>query len=92
MESLPVAIVLVCGAGVMVTALIASFLLGRQILEPGPKRDITINANIWPLTLPESSFTEQGKKIRKAALRAVVLLLVVAVTTLVCMGLYVWLS
>jgi hypothetical protein len=92
MESLPVAIVIVCGGGLILTALITSFLLGREILEPRPKRDITINANIWPLTLPESSFTEHGKKIRKAALRTVILLLIVAVATLVCMGLYVWLS
>ena len=92
MESLPVAIVLVCGAGLMVAALVTSFLLNRHILEPRPKRDLTINANIWPLTLPESAFTEQGKKIRRAAVVAAVSFLAVALLALAYIGLSIWLG
>jgi hypothetical protein len=79
-------------ACIMITGYITSMVLYRHILEPRPKRDITVNSNIWPLILPASSFSESGQKIRKVALYICVLLIVVMVVTLLTVGAFLWLG
>lgn len=53
----------------IVTMLVLPLILGGHILEPKPKRDITIHPNIWPLTLPGECFDPVGKKIRRIGFR-----------------------
>ena len=91
MESLPIAIVIVCMASLIATGLITSMLLYRYMLEPRPKRDVTIQANIWPLTLPASCFDSKGQKIRKWATIFSIALIVVSLLTLAYIGLVLWL-
>jgi len=92
MENLPGTIILICVGGVIAIAFATSMLLYCYMLEPRPKRDITINANMWPLTLPASCFSETGQRIRKVALLIAVSLIVIAVTTLIYVGLVLWLG
>lgn len=92
MDNLPIAIILMCGGGIITVAFITSMRLYRHMVEPLPKRDITINANIWPLTLPVSCFTESGKRIRKQAVSIAVFLMAVAVFTLIYIGSVLWLG
>ena len=92
MDNLPGTIIFICVGGLIITALVTSSALYRHMLEPRPKRDITINSNIWPLTLPVSTFSESGQKIRKVALCIAVFFIGVAIVTLIAVGLTLWLS
>ena len=83
---------LVCAAGMMVIALITSKVLYKYMLEPRPTRDLTINSNIWLLTLPAKCFNETGQNIRKLALRTVIILMAIAVITLMYVGIVLWLK
>lgn len=90
MENWSGAIILVCGGGIIATAVVTSILLYRHILDPRPKRDLTINSNIWSLTLPATCFIDTGQKIRKVALSVGVSLISVAVVTLAYVGSVLW--
>ncbi len=92
MENFPGTIILICGGGLIATAFATSMLLYRHMLEPRPQRDLTINANIWPLTLPESCFSGTGKKIRRVALSIAISFILVAVVTLIYVGSVIWLG
>ena len=92
MESLPVIIILVCSASMIVIALFTSMMLYKHMLEPRPKRDLTINSNIWPLTLPVHCFNKKGQKIRKQALKIVITLIAVVLITLIYIGSILWLN
>ncbi|RZA08200.1 MAG: hypothetical protein EOO68_02405 [Moraxellaceae bacterium] len=92
MESLPSTIILICLGGISATLIIASILLDHHILEPRPKRDVTIDSNLWPITLAENCFNETGKIIRKIALAIALCLIIIAASTLIYIGIILWLS
>ena len=57
--------ILGCSAAVFcVTLIMLPQILFKHILSNAPKRDISINSNIWPLTLSSEYFDSEGKEIR----------------------------
>ena len=92
MDSLPVIIILACAGSMFVIALITSLILYRYMVEPKPKRDITINSNIWPLTLPSNCFNETGQQVRRLALSMVVVIMAITIITLMYIGIVLWLN
>ncbi|ESP91524.1 MULTISPECIES: hypothetical protein [Pseudoalteromonas] len=44
--------------------LVLSSLLYKHILPSAPERDLSVQSNIWPLTLAAEHFSESGQRIR----------------------------
>jgi hypothetical protein len=59
-----IAVLFISGTAFFITLLVLPILLGAYIKEPAPKRDVSINSNLWPLTLPDKCFDSRGKRIR----------------------------
>lgn len=91
MENLAETIIVICMLGLSITAIVTSSILDRCILEPRPKRDITIHSTVWPLTLPAYCFNESGKKVRRVALRIAVFFISAAIVTLTVVGILLFL-